>query len=406
MLSPASTEIIKATLPVVGAAINDITPVFYRRMFAAHPELQRDLFNRGNQAAGDQPRALAAAIATYATIAVDPGSPAPATVLSRIAHKHASLGITEAQYEIVHRHLFEAIAEVLGDAVTPEVAAAWDEVYWLMARDLIAIENGLYAEAGVDPEHLFRNVMVRTRRQESPETVSFALRAADGSALPPGRPGQYISVAVRLPDGARQIRQYSLTGDHGPGEWSISVKRLTAAVSEDGTVIPAGEVSNFLHTNVFENDLISVSHPFGDLVLDDSDAPLLLASAGIGTTPIIGMLHHLAHTGSQREVTVLHADRSPSSHALRTQLTSLVSTLPSARLHRWYEDLGARPPREDLAAGLVDLDAVAVPAEATAYLCGPLPFMETVRDGLVHRGVAEHAIHYEVFGPDKWLAMA
>jgi len=26
-----------------------------------------------------------------------------------------------------------AIGEVLGDAVTPDVAAAWDEVYWLMA---------------------------------------------------------------------------------------------------------------------------------------------------------------------------------------------------------------------------------------------------------------------------------
>jgi nitric oxide dioxygenase len=406
MLSVTSTEVVKATLLVIGAAIGDITPIFYQRMFAAHPELQRDLFNRGNQAAGDQPRALAGAIAAYATVAVDPDAPAPVTLLSRIAHKHASLGITEAQYEIVHRHLFEAILEVLGDAVTPEVAAAWDEVYWLMARDLIAIEKGLYAEAGVEPEHAFGDVVVRARRQESPDTVTFVLGAADGSALPEGRPGQYISVAVRLPDAARQIRQYSLTGDHDPGDWAISVKRINASVAEDGTVIPAGEVSTFLHSNVFENDPISVSHPFGDLVLDDCDTPLLLVSAGIGTTPIIGMLHHLAHTGSRREVTVLHADRSPAGHALRTQLKSLVSTLPGARLHRWYEDLGARPPRADLAAGLVDLDAVTVPAGATAYLCGPLPFMETVRAGLVQRGLSQDAIHYEVFGPDKWLVTA
>lgn len=406
MLSTASTEVVKATLPVLGAAIGEITPIFYQRMFTAHPELQRDLFNRGNQAAGEQPRALAGAIATYATLLVDPDAPAPATLLSRIAHKHASLGITEAQYEIVHQYLFEAIVEVLGEAISPEVATAWDEVYWLMARDLVAIEKGLYAEAGVEPEHVFCDVVVRARRQESPDTVSFVLAAADGSALPEGRPGQYISVAVRLPDGARQIRQYSLTGDRAKGEWAISVKRIVASVAADGTPIPAGEVSSFLHTDIFENDVLSVSRPFGDLVLDDSDAPLLLVSAGIGTTPIIGMLHHLAHTGSHREVTVLHADRSPANHALRTQLKELVNTLPTARLHRWYENLGARLPREDVAAGLVNLDAVVVPVGATAYLCGPLPFMETVRDGLLRRGMAEDAIHYEVFGPDKWLVTA
>ncbi len=54
MLSPQSTEVIRATLPVVGAAIGDITTLFYRRMFDAHPELERDLFNRGNQKQGEQ----------------------------------------------------------------------------------------------------------------------------------------------------------------------------------------------------------------------------------------------------------------------------------------------------------------------------------------------------------------
>jgi len=62
MLSVKSTEIVRSTLPVIGAAIGEITPVFYQRMFAAHPELERDLFNRGNQAQGDQQRALAGAI--------------------------------------------------------------------------------------------------------------------------------------------------------------------------------------------------------------------------------------------------------------------------------------------------------------------------------------------------------
>lgn len=36
-----------STLPVIGAANGDITPVFYQRMFAAHPELERDRVHLG-----------------------------------------------------------------------------------------------------------------------------------------------------------------------------------------------------------------------------------------------------------------------------------------------------------------------------------------------------------------------
>lgn len=406
MLSTKSAAVVKATLPVIGAAIGDITPVFYQRMFAAHPELERDLFNRGNQAQGDQQSALAGAIAAYATLLVADDGRDPVEVLARIAHKHASLGIAEDQYPIVHEHLFAAIVEVLGDAVTAEVAAAWDEVYWHMANALISIEKGLYADAGVPDGDVWRTLVLRRRVQESPDTVSFVLGTPDHSALPKALPGQYVSVQVTLPDGARQIRQYSLTRSFEPSEWGISVKAVPVSHADDGTVLPAGEVSNFLHRNLFEGDEIRVSTPFGDLVVEDSDQPLVLISAGIGITPVIGILHYLKGIASAREVLVLHADRSPARHAHRQELKELVTALPAASLHRWYEDLGVRPQREALRAGRVDLGAVKIPTDALVYLCGPLPFMESVRTSLIEQDVLENDIHYEVFGPDKWLASA
>src|SRR5689334_22442206 len=146
MLSDQSATTVRATLPVVGAAIGEITERFYTGLFTARPELLRDLFNRGNQAAGTQRQALAGSIAAFATHLVEHPDERPDAMLNRVAHKHASLGIAPDQYEIVHEHLFAAIVEVLGDAVTPEVAAAWDEVYWLMANALIAIEKRLYDE--------------------------------------------------------------------------------------------------------------------------------------------------------------------------------------------------------------------------------------------------------------------
>ena len=286
---------------------------------------------------------------------------------------------------------------------TEEVAAAWDEVYWDMANTLISMENDLYARSGVEPGQTWRQLTVARRTQESPDTVSFVLASPDGEPLPMARPGQYVSVAVTLPDGARQIRQYSLTRAPQRKEWGITVKALGEVDSDDGSRLPAGEVSNFLHRNVFEGDELTVSLPFGDLVLEDSHDPLLLISAGIGCTPIIGMLHYLVSTSTEREVLVLHADRSPARHAHRQELADLVARLPGSAMRHWYEDLGVRPATDTTKLGLIDLTGVDVRTDAQVYLCGPLPFMESVRASLLERDVPAKNIHYEVFGPDTWM---
>ncbi|MFI0923620.1 globin domain-containing protein [Streptomyces sp. NPDC021012] len=391
MLSEQAVPVVRATLPAVGGALDKITERFYARLFAAHPELLRDLFNRGNQANGEQRKALAGSIAAFAVALLDNPDSRPDAMLSRIAHKHASLGVSSEQYKTVHEHLFAAIVEVLGDAVTPEVAQAWDEVYWLMANALIAVEARLYQEAGVTEGQVWRSMEIAERREETADTVSFVLRPADGSPTVPFRPGQYVSVRVALPDGARQIRQYSLSAAPGRPQWRITVKRV------DGD--PAGEVSSWLHAHAAAGDTVEVSVPFGDLVLPEGESPLLLASAGIGSTPMLAMLDHLVTTGSTRPVVVAHADRSPAAHAHAEELRRLVAALPQGTLHLWYEEpgeSGARPGRADVT--LVDL-----PAGTTAYLCGPLPFLRAVRGDLLGRGTAAADIHYEVFGPDLWL---
>ncbi|RSS80438.1 globin domain-containing protein [Streptomyces sp. WAC06614] len=396
MLSEKSTATVRATLPAVGAALGDITDLFYRKLFAAHPELLRDLFNRGNQAAGLQKQALAGSVAAFATYLVEHPGTRPDVMLERIAHKHASLGVTRAQYPIVHRHLFAAVAEVLGDAVTPEVAEAWDEVYWLMANALITIEERLYAAQQVAAGDVWRTWQVLDRTEETADCATFRLVPADGAPAPAFRPGQYVSVQVELADGARQIRQYSLSCAPGSPVRTITVKRV------DGTAGggPDGEVSHHLHERVRPGDTLRVSAPYGDLVLADTSAPLLLASAGIGCTPMLSMLDHLAGTGHRAPVTVIHGDRSPADHALRGEHRALTRKLADAEALFWYEEGASEEDR----TGLVDLTAVPLAPGTRAYLCGPLPFMRAVREQLLARGVPAAHIHYEVFGPDLWLA--
>ncbi|MFB6437081.1 globin domain-containing protein [Streptomyces sp. NPDC056411] len=416
MLSEQSAPVLRATLPTVETALGEIAEVFYRRLFTARPELLLDLFNRGNQANGEQQKALAGALAAFAGLLLDHPEARPDALLARIAHKHTSLGITSDQYKVVHQHLFDAMAEVLGAALTPAVAAAWDEVYWLMASALIAIEARLYREAGTAEGQVWHRMVITERYQETADVISLVLRPTEGRPAAPFRPGQYVSVQAELADGARQIRQYSLSAAPGGPQWRITVKRVPDTRGEEAadTALgadprPEGEVSSWLHRNARVGDELTVSSPCGDLVLPEGDGPLLLASAGIGSTPMLAVLGHLVATGSTRPLTVVHADRSPADHALREEQRLLVAALPDARLHLWYEEGHDATPDDrtaHVAAGHADIGALELPDGLTAYLCGPLPFLRAVRGALLRRGVPAGAIHYEVFGPDLWRGLS
>jgi nitric oxide dioxygenase len=80
---------------------------------------------------------------------------------------------------------------------------------------------------------------------------------------------------------------------------------------------PDGRVSSFLHDTIEVGDLLDLSAPAGDFVVESSDEPLLLASAGAGITTVLPIVEHIARNQPQRPVIVAHADRAAQDHALR-----------------------------------------------------------------------------------------
>ena len=399
MLSDTSFPIVQATLPVVGEHIQEIASRFYTHMFQEHPELLDGLFNRGNQADGRQQQALAGSVAAFAGFLVNDPTHLPDHLLSRIAHKHVSLGLSPEQYEIVHDNLMWAIVDVLGDAVTPDVAAAWDEVYWLMANMLIHKERGLYSAVRLSPETVWRTWRVAEKIQETEDVVTFVVERTDEREVKPSLPGQYVTIKMRMPDGVHQPRQYSLTRADDGRHRHFAVKRVRAQDAPDG------EMSNFLHDNVQVGDEVILSAPFGDVVLEYTDRPLVLASAGIGITPMAGMLSHLVKSASQRKVVFLHADDSLGSFALRDQVVADLKALPDASMSTWLLNAeGAAGVHGEMHTGFMDVRAVDLPDDAEYYLCGPVAFMQSVRTALIAAGVPVKDIQYEVFGPDLWLA--
>ena len=396
LLSARSQEVVAATAAVVAAHADEITARFYPRMFAERPELLT-VFNLANQATGEQPRALAASVVAYAVQLIDPAAPSFDHVLRRIAYKHVSLGIRAEQYTIVGHHLLAAVGEVLGEAVTPEIASAWDEVYWLFATQLIALEARLYAEASVDPAQPLRPYRVVRRIEETADVVSLVLEPADGLDRPTIAPGQYVSVFVDLPDGSRQPRQYTVSSTAVGTRLQLTVRRVRGV---DGA--PDGRVSSFLHDQVQLGDVLELSTPAGDFVVEPTDGPLLLASAGAGITTVLPIVEHIARTQPQRPVVVAHADRTASDHALRETVLHVGRQLDDFTAYTWYETVDEGDTRAR--SGYMDLEDVPLPADIQVFTCGPLPFMRHVRSSLMARGVPASSIRYEVFGPDLWAA--
>lgn len=395
-LSPESEAIVKETAGVVAGIADEATVIFYRDMFEAHPELL-DVFNEANQAIGEQPKALAASVVAFAVHLIDPYAKDFTPVMQRIAHKHVSLGIQASDYLVVGRYLLGAVAKVLGDAATPEIVAAWDEVYWLFATALIAEEARLYAEAGTDADEPYRKYRVVERFEESDEVFSLLLSPVGGQ-IPNHRTGQYVGIAVDLPDGRRQPRQYTISSGPRGDTLRVTIKRVRGV---DGT--PDGRVSGWLHENATPGTVLDVSQPAGDVILDNTEAPLVLVSAGIGITPVAAIMEDLSRRQPQRTVRLFHADRTHAHHALYDGLRRQVLAMPDARAQNWYEEGAEKAPTLHPARpGFMDLSDVELPAEAEVFMCGPLPFMQIARKTLITQGVPSESIHYEVFGPDLW----
>ena len=394
LLCESSESVVRATAGVVAEHAEQITARFYPRMFAERPDLLR-LFNQANQATGEQSRALAASVVAYAVHLIDPQAPSFDHVMTRIAHKHLSLGIRPEQYAVVGHHLLAAVAEVLGDAVTPQVAEAWAEVYWLFATQLIAEEARLYQQAGIDPAHPLRVYRVVRRIEETAGVVSLVLSPADGEPLPTIAPGQYVSVFVDLPDGSRQPRQYTVSSTASETRLQITVSRVTGVAGA-----PDGRVSSYLHDVVRPGDLLDVSNPAGDFIVESSSRPLLLVSAGAGITTVLPIVEHLARTQPQRRVIVAHADRTQHDHALRQTVLHAGRQLDDFTSHVWYETVDDDDHQSQ--QGLMDLSEMSLPDDVAVFTCGPLPFMRHVRASLLARGVPASEIRYEVFGPDLW----
>lgn len=376
-------ELVKATVPVLREHGVALTSHFYKRMLSHNPELMQ-VFNMGHQRAGFQQQALAGAVLAYAENIEN--LPALLGAVAHIANKHVSVGIRAEHYPIVGKHLIASIKEVLGDAATPELIDAWTAAYMQLADVLIGAEKAIYdknavAEGGWTGWRFFK---VAEKSKQTDNVTSFKLVPVDNGKMPEVKAGQYISVRVFVKgQDLIQPRQYTVVKADATS-LTIAVKKVEAVEKS-----PAGMVSNTLHNDINEGDVVEVSFPVGEFNLPEGNGELCLLSAGIGITPLFAMLKEAVQKDPTRKISFVHVCKNKEAIPFREELALVVKEGNAS--FEVFETSEHGRPSEDFFKSLVSQGA-------DYCICGPVPFMKLAASELVKNGVAENKIHAEKFG--------
>jgi len=378
-MSQETIDMIVATAPAVAPKMLDITKCFYEKIITRHPSLKK-YFNMSNNVpvSDHQPKALAASAIAYATNITDL-TPllVPGGAVAAICNRHVALGIHPMQYVVVHENLMEAIVDILGDIVTPEIGAAWSEAVLFLAKAFIDTEESLYQmveqrEGGwsgfaefevtkiVDLTDTVRQVSFKPPKDSPLAGKNFAFTA-----------GQYLSLQIDMDgDGLSAPRHFTATSPVGADYLQCTIKK-----------VPGGKLTGYVHDHLKVGDKVCLSTPMGVFTAPEEPTNTVLMSAGIGVTPMVNLKRALGDAVKL----VVHVAKSPEKHAYRKFFED------SSNIFKYTSQTG-RPTAESL----VEETLEKVGTDNDFFICGPEQWMDDVQKVLLAKGAKK--VVCEVFG--------
>lgn len=222
---------------------------------------------------------------------------------------------------------------------------------------------------------------------ETPDSATLVIQP--GRGWREHRPGQYLRVGVDI-DGVRYWRSYSITAAHlGPSGTGTG-----GCLTITPRAIPEGLVSNHLVHRLRPGAIIQLDQAQGEFVLpEQTPAKLLFVTAGIGITPVMGILraHAGAPAGLTPDVVLVHSSPTADDVVFATELRGLHA---DGRLH-----LIERHTRQDGHLKFAELDTL-VPdwTEREAFACGPTGLVEAAEEHWASSGLGLR-LHTELFRP-------
>ena len=195
-------------------------------------------------------------------------------------------------------------------------------------------------------------------------------------------PGQFLTLRIPSDQTGSVARCYSLSSSPTQDpKLKVTVKRTID-----------GYGSNWLCDNAEAGMSLHVLAPSGIFTPKKLDQDFILLAAGSGVTPVMSILKSALAQGTGH-IVMVYANRDEKSVIFKDELQKLQRDNPDRLtvLH-WLESVSGIPSPEMIGNLLHP-----VASKRHSYICGPAPFMETVKDGLRRSGADMHLIHTEVF---------
>lgn len=130
-MTPQTVQLVQSSWAQVAPIATQAAALFYANLFTRDPSLK--VLFKGDMV--EQGAKLMQMIGVAVSKLDQPDVLIPA--LEKLGQRHAGYGVLEAHYGTVAGALLDTLATGLGPAFTPEVKAAWTEVYGVMASVML-----------------------------------------------------------------------------------------------------------------------------------------------------------------------------------------------------------------------------------------------------------------------------
>ncbi len=260
----------------------------------------------------------------------------------------------------------------------------------------------------------FRKFRVEKRVAESHSVISLELRPHDRKPLPRFLAGQYLTFKFQIPGMNKPIRRcYSISdAPHLPPadlkgssvyvqpSYRVTIKRLFGYDDQ-----PDGLISNYIHNNIDEGDILDLMAPSGHFTLDPDEArPVVFIAGGIGVTPLYSMLRaaSLGGRAHQREMWFFYGVCDFDGQIFSESLAEVAEHHDNIHLHICYSRLGLNPALEakNQHNGRITIELLKRLLPSNNYqfmICGPDSLMKDMTSALKAWGVPEADIKQEAF---------
>ncbi len=226
--------------------------------------------------------------------------------------------------------------------------------------------------------------------QETPDTLTYRIKPVAGGEVVPYKPGQFVQLHLTPDSEVKMSRSYSVASTPTTRDYI------------DLTIKIQGTFPQFLK-DLKPGHVFGLRGPLGHFYFDPATQPhIVLLGAGVGVTPLMGMLRYATHLKLPNKVTFLDANKTVEDTIYHAELNDVhMKQNPNFKMVFSYTRLPETDPWKG-ERGRISWDMITRhvedPMNVHYFICGPDQMNKDLKVLLLEKGVPKERVKLENMG--------